>query len=274
MHLFEPFKNLISGWRARHDPLAHTPGTGHAAHPAGSLVIRPVETQVEAQEVWSLLTEQIAHGWDKCFPQPGVNFDDTFRPTLIGAWTQDGLVAGAFVMPDEQDARHYALSSDDGAQVIRSLIAITQGIAVHPAHRREGIGLQIKLYCNAWAADHDARIMLSIITAHEALGLNHKAGHHVFPADVVPVIYIEDRADGKPDICFTLGVRLQTEGLSLWSLRILGQTTGLTIAVGQHPASIDPRRHPDKVFWYDPLPRSDSQTIHDRHENQPLSNRN
>lgn len=62
---------------------------------------------------------------------------------------RDGLVTGAFVMPDEQDARHYALSSDDGAQVIRSLIAITQGIAVHPAHRREGIGLQIKLYCNS-----------------------------------------------------------------------------------------------------------------------------
>ena len=257
MPLTESFKHLLHRRGTRHDPLAHPTATELAAHPAVGPVIRPVKTHMEAQEVWALLTEQISHRWDDSLPQPLVHLDDAFRPTLIGAWTGNRLTAGAFVMPDEVDARHYdLLGNHDGAQVIRSLIAVTQGIAVHPAHRREGIGLKIKRFCDTWAADHDARLMLSIVTTHEAVGLNEKAGHHVFPSHVVPIIQIENRTGDAPDISFTLGARLQTEGLSLWALRILGQTTGLTLAIGEHPAAIDPRRHPDQVLWYKPAPRT------------------
>lgn len=249
MHLFEPFTNLISGWRARHDPLAHTPGAGHAAHPTGRLVIRPVETQVEAQEVWSLLTEQIAHGWDKCFPQPGVNLDDTFRPTLIGAWTQDSLVAGAFVMPDEQTADAFMANGvQHAAQMTLRAVAVTQGIAVAPEHRREGLGLEVKRFCDAWAAQHHTCLMLSVITAHEALGLNEKTSHHVLPTDVVPVIQIHDNTTGA-DCLTDLGPRDQAGGYSQWSIGVIGQTHGLTVHLGQYRAAMGPPRGPDDVTW-------------------------
>lgn len=69
------------------------------------LRIVPTADQMQTDMVWRLLTEQIEHGWDESLPKPAPNPDDLFRPALIGAWSEDRLVGGAFVMPDSQDAQ-------------------------------------------------------------------------------------------------------------------------------------------------------------------------
>lgn len=117
------------------------------------LRIVPTADQMQTDMVWRLLTEQIEHGWDESLPKPLPNPDDLFRPTLIGAWSEDRLVGGAFVMPDSQDAQALvSLGADKAAQAFERSCCMIQGIAVNPKHRREGIGLKIKRHCDLWAA--------------------------------------------------------------------------------------------------------------------------
>lgn len=249
MGSFERIKDLLRGRSTVHQPPAHPAGPVLAAHPTAGIDIRPVKTQVEADMVWALLSEQIEHGWDDCLPQPLVHDDDTFGPTLIGAWGYDGLVAGAFVMPDEQTADAFMANGvQHAAQMTLRAVAVTQGIAVAPEHRREGLGLEVKRFCDAWAAQHHACLMLSVITAHEALGLNKKTGHHVLPTDVVPVIQIHDNTTGA-DCLADLGPRDQAGGYSQWSIGVIGQTHGLTVHLGQYRAAMGPPRGPDDVTW-------------------------
>ncbi|PAU67629.1 acetyl transferase [Bifidobacterium italicum] len=249
MGSFERIKNLLRTRRAVHQPPAHPAGTVLAAHPAAAIDIRPVETQMEADEVRASPSEQIEHGWDDCLPQPLAHDDDAFRPTLIGAWGQDGLIAGAFVMPDEQTADAFMANGvQHAAQMTLRAVAVTQGIAFTPEHRREGVGLKIKRFCDAWAAQHHACLMPAVITAHEALGLNEKTGHHILPTDVVPVIQIHDDATGTGCL-IDLGPRDQTAGHSQWSIGVIGQTHGLTVHLGQYGATEDPPRGPDDITW-------------------------
>ncbi|MEF2736152.1 MAG: GNAT family N-acetyltransferase [Bifidobacterium choerinum] len=249
MGLLERFTNLPRIRRAGDQPFTHPVDAELTAHPASGLVIRPVETQMEADEIWALLVEQITHRWDDCVPQPRVNPDDSFGPTLIGTWTHDGLVAGAFVMPDEQTADAFmSYGVEHAAQMTLRTVAVTQGIAVAPEHRRKGIGLEVKRFCDTWAAQHDACLMLSVITAHKATGLNEKTGHHILPTDVVPVIQIHDDATGT-DCLINLGPRDQKGGYSQWSIGVIGKTHGLTVHLGQYPASSDPPRGPEDVTW-------------------------
>lgn len=70
---------------------------------------------MQTDMVWRLLTEQIEHGWDESLPKPAPNPDDLYGPTLIGAWAEDRLVGGAFVMPDSQDALCIEVTDDDNA---------------------------------------------------------------------------------------------------------------------------------------------------------------
>lgn len=117
------------------------------------LRIVPTADQMQTDMVWRLLTEQIEHGWDESLPKPAPNPDDLFRPALIGAWSEDRLVGGAFVMPDSQDAQALvSLGADEAAQAFERSCCMIQGIAVSPERRREGIGLRVKRYCDLWAA--------------------------------------------------------------------------------------------------------------------------
>lgn len=152
------------------------------------LRIVPTADQMQTDMVWRLLTEQIEHGWDESLPKPAPNPDDLFWPALIGAWSEDRLVGGAFVMPDSQDAQALvSLGADEAAQAFERSCCMIQGIAVSPEHRREGIGLRVKRYCDLWSAQHDACLVLSIPTNDEARRLNEKAGYDVLPPQVALV---------------------------------------------------------------------------------------
>ena len=158
------------------------------------LRIVPTADQMQTDMVWRLLTEQIEHGWDESLPKPAPNPDDLFRPALIGAWSEDRLVGGAFVMPDSQDAQALvSLGADEAAQAFERSCCMIQGIAVSPEHRREGIGLRVKRYCDLWAAQHDACLVLSIPTNDEARRLNEKAGYDVLPPQAALCIEVTGR---------------------------------------------------------------------------------
>lgn len=92
------------------------------------LRIVPTADQMQTDMVWRLLTEQIEHGWDESLPKPAPNPDDLFRPALIGAWSEDRLVGGAFVMPDSQDAQALvSLGADETAQAFERSYCMIQG---------------------------------------------------------------------------------------------------------------------------------------------------
>ena len=157
------------------------------------LRIVPTADQMQTDMVWNLLTEQIEHGWDETLPKPSPNPDDLYRPTLIGAWSKDRLIGGAFVMPDSQDAQALvSLGADKAAQAFERSCCMIQGIAVIPKHRREGIGLKIKRHCDLWAAQHDACLVLSIPTNNAARRMNEKAGYDVLPPQVALCVEVTD----------------------------------------------------------------------------------
>lgn len=70
----------------------------------GTLRFTVADGQMQVDMIWNLLTEQIGECRNQQLPKPLPNPDDLFRPTLIGAWAEDRLVGGAFVMPDLEDS--------------------------------------------------------------------------------------------------------------------------------------------------------------------------
>ena len=163
------------------------------------LRIVPTADQMQTDMVWRLLTEQIEHGWDESLPKPLPNPDDLFWPALIEAWSEDRLVGGAFVMPDSQDAQALvSLGADEAAQAFERSCCMIQGIAVSPEHRREGIGLRVKRYCDLWSAQHDACLVLSIPTNDAARHMNEKVGYDVLPPQVALCIEVTGRRRTRP----------------------------------------------------------------------------
>ena len=161
---------------------------------------------MQTDAVWNLLAEQIEHGWDESLPKPAPNPDDLYRPTLIGAWSKNRLVGGAFVMPDSQDAKAFtSIGADKAAQAFERSCCMIQGVAVAAEHRREGIGLKIKRCCDLWAAQHDACIVLSIPTNAAAARMNEKAGYDVLPPQVALCVEVTDDDRGIV-CCFPMGV--------------------------------------------------------------------
>lgn len=195
--------------------------------------VRPAANQIEAQAVERLLTEQVTHRTDRPFPD-GVRQDNgTLRPTLIGAWTQDDLVAGAFIGPHEIAAQDFArFEGNDAAQMIRRHVALIEGIAVSPEHRREGIGLKLKMFCDRWAADHQAALVCSIPTNQAAARLNKKAGHIVLERDVMMVMQITDDHDTPLTRAIAMG--RTPDVFALWAFRVVTKTTGCAIRIGEH----------------------------------------
>lgn len=86
-------------------------------------------------------------------------------------------------MPDSQDSQALAaVGADKAAHAFERSCCMIQGIAVAPEHRREGIGLKIKRYCDLWAVQHDACLVLSIPTNDAARRLDEQAGYDILPA--------------------------------------------------------------------------------------------
>lgn len=205
MRFVEGIKNLIT-----------TPAKRNKCQ--SRLRIVPTANQMQTDMVWNLLTEQIEHGWDESLPKPAPNPDDLYRPTLIGAWAEDRLVGGAFVMPDSQDAQALvSLGADKAAQAFERSCCMIQGIAVDSEHRRENIGSEIKRHCDLWAAQHDACLVLSIPTNDAARRMNEKAGYDVLPPQVALCVEVTD--DDRTIAC--------------WAFHIVAQPKWVPLAVGQ-----------------------------------------
>lgn len=194
------------------------------------LRIVPTADQMQTDMVWNLLTEQIEHGWDETLPKPSPNPDDLYRPTLIGVWSKDRLIGGAFVMPDSQDAQALvSLGADKAAQAFERSCCMIQGIAVIPKHRREGIGLKIKRHCDLWAAQHDACLVLSIPTNNAARRMNEKAGYDVLPPQVALCVEVADD-DNAIACCFPIDGVVPD---ACWTFHIVAQPKWVPLAVGQ-----------------------------------------
>lgn len=201
--------------------------------------IRPVATNIEAQQARILLTQQIHAGIEAPMPTGPVHDDGTLRPTLIGAWQGNHLVGAALLGPAIQQARQMLASQGvnpdtyQAAQTILRHVAMGEAIAVHPAHRREGIGLKIKRFCDTWAADHDAHLVLSIVTNHAARALNEKAGHLVLEPHVALVLQVVDQFQRPLHPAWAL-LREQDQGLGLWALLPVTQPQDTPLRVGQY----------------------------------------
>lgn len=212
----------------------------------------PVRDEAEAQEVWSLLTEEIKHRWNGSLPDPLVEDDGTLGPTLIGLWAEDRLIGGAFVRPAVEEAAAFAAHGwKDAAQVVRERVCVTETIAVRGECRDKGLGLQIKRYCDAWAREHHALLMLSIPTNDGARRLNEKAGHTVLGTDVSMVLQLT--YDGEPVTGGVTFHREQTEGYSAWAFKVLTETQGVALRVGQcpYPAVEGSTESYDSIVWLD-----------------------
>ena len=196
--------------------------------------VRPARNHAEAEEIGSLLLEEIAHPGFIPGPEFVWQGQGFLRPTLIGAWSQNRLVGGASLSPYMEHAKAFlGIGRADAAKAVTRLIAETDGIAVRPDHRREGVGRKIKLFCDSFAAQHHAAIMVSVTTNEAAAGLNHEAGHIVFErCDGLVIKYVD--TVGEPLIWLH-----DLDGMipeAAWSVSILGKTYGPTIVVGEQRA--------------------------------------
>lgn len=151
MGLFEGLQNLFRGIsKGRSDdsdtlPVVSSVGLDESD---GTLRFTVADGQMQVDMIWNLLTEQIGECRNQQLPKPLPNPDDLFRPTLIGAWAEDRLVGGAFVMPDLEDSAYYAAAGHgDAAEFLAVRTAMVQGIAVSPECRRMGVGAEIKRHC-------------------------------------------------------------------------------------------------------------------------------
>ncbi len=221
------------------------------------LTVRPVATDIEAQETRRLLTEQIHARIEAPMPTGPVHDDGTLRPTLIGAWRDNRLTGAALIGPAIQAARQMlagqgtAPGTYQAAQTIMRHVAMSEAIAVHPDHRHEGIGLEIKRFCDTWAARHQAHLVLSIATTPAARALNEKAGHKTLEATVALVLQVVDQHQRPLHPAWAI-LRDQSQGLSLWTLLPLVQPQDTPLRVGQYRNEPGPgTRHPqgEPIEW-------------------------
>ena len=133
-----------------------------ASRRSDGLEVRPAGDHAEAEEIGNLLLEEITHPGFVPGPEFVWQGQGFLRPTLIGAWSEDRLVGAASLSPYMEHAKAFCgIGRADAAQAVARLVAETDGIAVRPDHRREGIGRKIKLFCDSFAAQHHAAIMVS-----------------------------------------------------------------------------------------------------------------
>ncbi len=133
-------------------------------------------------------------------------------------------------MPDSQDSQALvSLGADKAAHVFERSCCMIQGIAVAPEHRREGIGLKIKRYCDLWAAQHDACLVLSIPTNDAARRLNEQAGYDILPPQVALCIEVTDD-DRAIVCCFPIDGKIRD---ACWAFHIVVQPKWVPLAVGQ-----------------------------------------
>ena len=119
--------------------------------------------------------------------------------------------------------------SNMAAQAFERSRCMIQGIAVIPKHRRDGLGLKIKRYCDLWAAQHDACLVLSIPTNDAARHMNEKVGYDVLPPQVALCIEVTDD-DNAITCCFPIdGVVPDAR----WAFHIVAQPKWMPLAVGQ-----------------------------------------
>lgn len=146
---------------------------------------RAAATDGEAKAIKSLLIRDIKD-FDQSVPAVVRHDDGTIRPTYIGVWGQDRLIGAALIQPAlcvaETLIYRTGTSGVHAAQIREAFAehaAIIEGIAVVRKHRREGFGSQIKAFCDSWAADHGAELILSIPTNEGARLLNEIGRAHV-----------------------------------------------------------------------------------------------
>lgn len=191
---------------------------------------RAAATDGEAKAIKSLLVRDIKD-FDQSVPAVVRHDDGTIRPTYIGVWGQDRLIGAALIQPAlcvaETLIYRTGTSGVHAAQIREAFAehaALIEGIAVVRKHRREGIGLQIKAFCDSWAADHGAELILSIPTNEGARLLNEKAGYTVVPPDGYLTIKVFD-AQGQPLHIPYADQRTQDRGTSMWAYKLVGQRT-------------------------------------------------
>lgn len=205
------------------------------------LRVAPIVDEVNAKRARRLLLRQIKERGDTPFPKRFRDDDGKLRATLIGAWADDRLVGAALIGPAVQVGRKIVAESEPvagvyyAAQLVSRHVAIVEGIAVRPEYRRKHVGLQIKCFCDTWAADHEACLVLSIPTNDAARGLNKKAGHIVLPSEVALVIQVVDDRLGQVHTPFALP-RARDGRSGCWACKPLGKRAGFAIRVGQYPA--------------------------------------
>lgn len=111
MGLFEGLQNLFRGIaEGRSNDSGMFPGLPSIGldETDGPFRFAVADDQMQVDMIWNLLTEQIGERRNKHLPKPLPDPDDLFRPVLVGAWAEDRLVGGAFVMPDLEDSAYYA----------------------------------------------------------------------------------------------------------------------------------------------------------------------
>ena len=207
------------------------------------VVVRPVKNELEAQEAVRLLADQIPVGFSEKIPSMPVKDDGTLRPTLVGAFRDETLVGAAFFGPAEHIAAEAGalLSGREPAMVVyettQSLIrnvAYMAGIAVLPGHRRQGIGRKIKLFCERWAANHHADVIIGGSTTNEAVALNKSMGYTILPQKVALMLQCVDTKTwefiNQTPVALT---RTSAKGMSRWVFKQLTETRWSSICVGQ-----------------------------------------
>ena len=191
---------------------------------------RAAATDGEAKAIKSLLVRDIKD-FDQSVPAVVRHDDGTIRPTYIGVWGQDRLIGAALIQPAlcvAETLIYRTGTSGVHATQIREAFAehaaIIEGISIVRKHRREGFGSQIKAFCDSWAADHGAELILSIPTNEGARLLNEKAGYTVVPPDGYLTIKVFD-AQGQPLHIPYADQRTQDRGTSMWAYKLVGQRT-------------------------------------------------
>lgn len=177
-------------------------GTGDLGE---SVVVRPVLTKGEAKKARILLSQNIEELSDMRVPDFVGKDDGSLRPTLVGAFFEDRMVGAALVGPVgdytvafEQNIRvfHPWCDARKASEILLKSVAEVQGLVVDSLHRGKGIGLRLKLYCDVWAAQHDAEFMFSVPTNEAACKMNERAGHIVLGDGVRMVVQVQDRETG------------------------------------------------------------------------------
>lgn len=234
MGLLKRLQNLFLGFAERrmNDPDAlRAVMNGGLDETDGTIRFEVADDQMQVDMIWDLLVEQIGERRNQELPKPLPNPDGLFRPSLIGAWSEDRLVGGACVMPDLEDAAYYAeIGHGDTAEFLAVRTAMVQGIAVAPECRNMGIGTRLKRYCGMWAAQNGCVLVLSIVTDDAAARMNEKAGYQVLPPLVTLIVQAVDhgRVVARIGLPFDRDSPVSTR----WAFGLVGHVDGLSVRVG------------------------------------------